>query len=233
MSQVKSSTFILGTALLSVAILAIVWFLGASTSLSEASQAEADTKVASERNAQLRVETAKLADEFSRIGELQSELATLQTQIPGDDGITAFNRFVGELAAARGVTILSVTADPATLVLPLAAVPDAVVATDPVASDPATEPEGVANLYAISVSITVLGTYDNATLFLDDLQRASSRLYIVQTVNIAGQDAAEPSGGKPAIVKGEVEQVISGYVFVMPFAEIPATGDQPAGTEVS
>lgn len=232
MSQVKSSTFILGTAVLSIAILAMVWFLGASPALAEASLAKTEAEAASQRNAQLRAETAELADEFARIGELEDELAGLRTQIPGDDDLIAFNRYVGEVAETRGVTILAVTAEPAVQVLPQA--PTAVAPADGTTAPAAAEPTGVANLYAVAVNITVLGTYDNATQFLDDLQRLSSRIFIVQTLNVAGQDAAEAAGGKPAIVEGDVEQVISGYVFVMPVDELPAVeGDVPAGTEVS
>lgn len=238
MSQVKSSTFILGTAVLSVAILAMVWFLGASPALAEASLAKAETETASQRNAQLRAETAELEDEFARIGELEAELAGLRTQIPGDDGITAFNRYLGETAAQRGVTVVAITAAPAVQVLPLeapaAAPADTAAPAEGAATAVPAEPEAVGNLYAVAVSVTVLGTYDNAAQFLDDLQRLNPRIFAVQTVNMTGQDAAEPAGGKPAIAQGDVEQIISGFVFVMPEDGLPpATGDAAAGTAVS
>ena len=149
MDQVKFSTFILGTALASLAILAMVWFLGVSPALSEASEAKAETKTVTERNTTLRTETAELADEFNRLPDLQAKLAALHIQIPGDDEVSAFNRFIGEVAASRGVTILSVTADPAQMVLPLAPAADAASTSDPTAPALA-EPGGVANLFARS-----------------------------------------------------------------------------------
>ncbi|PFG33097.1 hypothetical protein [Sanguibacter antarcticus] len=227
MSQIKSSTFILGTVLISLAILAMVWFLGASPALSDASLANDETETIALRNAELRAETAVLADEFERIDELEAELAGLRTQIPGDDEMTAFNRYVDEVATLRGVTVLAVTADPAVQVMPLA---ETAAAADGTTDAPAVETTEVANLYAVAVNITVLGTYDNAIQFLDDLQRLSSRFYGVQTLNLAGQEAAEASGGKPAIVAGDVEQTISGYLFVMPVDELETTTDEPDAT---
>lgn len=210
MSQVKSSTWIVGAVLLSLVVIALSWFVLASPTLDEADIARTDAEAAEHRNDQLRVQNAALKKEFERLPELEAELAALQVHVPATPLITEYNLTLGLLAQERAVTILNVETGPAVEVMPVAAV-DGVSAAEVVA----TADDGVAGLYAIPLTIGALGTYDNTTLFLDDLQQANPRLLSVTGLTIEGQDEAEASGGRPATAQGDAEQTITGYLYVL------------------
>ena len=210
MSQVKSSTWVVGAAVLSLVIIALSWFLLASPTLDEASVAHTDAEAAELRNGQLRVQNAALKKEFERLPELEAELAAIQQNVPASPLLTEYNLVVGTTAAARGVTVLNVETGPAVEVMPVAPV-DGAAPTDVAA----TSGDGVGGLYAIPLTIGVLGTYENTTLFLDDLQQANPRLLSVNGLTIEGQDEAEASGGRPATAQGDAEQTITGYVYVL------------------
>lgn len=210
MSQVKSSTWVVGAAVLSLVIIALSWFLLASPTLDEAGVARTDAEAAELRNGQLRVQNAALKKEFERLPELEAELAALQQNVPATPLITEYNLVIGTTAVARAVTVLNVETGPAVEVMPIAQVDGAQTAEVAAAAG-----DGVSGLYAIPLTIGVLGTYDNTTLFLDDLQQANPRLLSVNGLTIEGQDEAEASGGRPATAQGDAEQTITGFIYVL------------------
>lgn len=210
MSQVKSSTWVVGAAVLSLVIIALSWFLLASPTLDEAGVAHTDAEAAELRNGQLRVQNAALKEEFERLPELEAELAALQQNVPATPLITEYNLVIGTTAVARAVTVLNVETGPAVEVMPIAQVDGAQTAEVAAAAG-----DGVSGLYAIPLTIGVLGTYDNTTLFLDDLQQANPRLLSVNGLTIEGQDEAEASGGRPATAQGDAEQTITGFIYVL------------------
>lgn len=222
MSQIKSSTWVVGAAVLSLVIIALSWFLLASPTLDEADIANSDAEAAELRNGQLRVQNAALKKEFERLPELEAELAALQQNVPESPLITEYNLVIGTTAEARAVTVLNVETGPAVEVMPIAQVDGGESA-----EVAATAGDGVSGLYAIPLTIGVLGTYDNTTLFLDDLQQANSRLLSVNGLTIEGQDEAEASGGRPATAQGDAEQTITGFVYVLS-PDAAVTVDLPA-----
>jgi Tfp pilus assembly protein PilO len=229
MNQVKSSTWILGAVLLGLVVIALSWFVLASPVLDEAAIAQEDAEAAELRNGQLRVQNAALKEEFERLPELEAELAALQVHVPTTPLITEYNLTLGQLAQGRGVTILTVETGPAVEVMPVAPV-DGAAEVIPTAAD------GVSGLYAIPLTIGALGTYDNTTLLLDDLQQANPRLLSVTGLTIEGQDEAEASGGRPATARGDAEQTITGYLYVLsPDATVTvdAPADDPAAAEAA
>lgn len=222
MSQIKSSTWVVGAAVLSLVIIALSWFLLASPTLDEADVAHVDAEAAELRNGQLRVQNAALKKEFERLPELEAELAALQQNVPATPLLTEYNLVVGQTAQSRAVTVLNVETGPAVEVMPVAA-----IAGETATEVEATAGDGVGGLYAIPLTIGVLGTYDNTTLFLDDLQQANPRLLSINGLTIEGQDEAEASGGRPATAQGDAEQTITGFVYVLS-PDAVVTTDVPA-----
>jgi hypothetical protein len=94
---------------------------------------------------------------------------------------------------------------------------DAVATPAPAA---AAAPEG---FVAVPVTITVLGPFLNSLAFLSDLQ-ADPRLFLITGIDGEGQGEAEAGDGRPATHVGDVEMVITGYLYVLSDPNA-ATGD--------
>ena len=64
--------------------------------------------------------------------------------------------------------------------------------------------------------MTAVGTYDATSAFLSDLQNGTQRLFLVSSLQGTSQDDAEASGGKPATGVGDLEVIVTGYLYVLP-----------------
>jgi len=234
MSDAKNRTWIVGTVLVALVLGALTWFFGISPALTTASDLREQTEDARAQNDILEMQVVQLRADFEKLPEHRATLEALRTQVPTVPGLASYLRELDAIAVAKGVAITNVSPSAAVDVVPavppLADVPAAPVeapaADQPAeAQDPAAEPAAPVaptgptvpdGMAAIPVTLTVVGTYDATTGFLADLQGTTQRLFLVSGLTVTGQDEAEPSSGRPATQVGDLEIVVTGYLYVLP-----------------
>lgn len=219
MKKSASTPWIVGTAVVSAALLAIAWFLAISPQLDEASLAREEATQEAERNSLLEIQIAQLKADFENIEEFRTTLAGLQVQIPESFEQAAFNREIAEVSLGTGAFVVDVTMSTSTPVLSsLAAIPGAAATLG-----------APAGLHAVPTTVTVLGNPLSSLEYVKALQTGTSRLFLATGISLTGQDEAGASGGRPATAAGDAEIVISGYVYVLD----PSTGTAPVAAEES
>lgn len=252
MQDSKRTTWVAGTVLLAVAILALAWFVFVAPVVDETSTVASDTQVAQDRNAALTSQLDTLEDQFANLQASKDELAVIAAQLPATADTSAFLRTVENLKNAAGTNVVDVQFGVPEDVIPAAAVADGTAAatpateggdtaadsstdasadtsTDTAAVDPAAAAAPVIpGFVAIPVSVTALGNPVGVLAFLDGLQQQSDRLMLVTNLQGTGQGEEEASGGRPATAKGDLELVISGYIYVLKDTTTPATDDGTA-----
>jgi hypothetical protein len=243
----KASPWILGTAVLSLAILGLAWLLAIAPQLARAAERDDEAAMIRQQNEIHEERLATLEEQSEHLEDYKAELASLQIGIPTTDGEPAFLREVAAAAAATGVTVVSTTFglpeeffSAAALEEP-AAPADATNGDDPTANagdaevtDASPDPiAGVSGLAVMPTQVIVLGTYDNTVAFMERLQTAMSRLYLVTGYAVTGQKEAEPSGGRPATHEGDAELLIDGFMYVLAPSVTPASSGGSTGTDES
>lgn len=242
MGNAKKSTWIGGTLVLALLLVAASWFLAISPVLASTSEVRDQTAQTEAQNIQLGKQVTQLKADFEKLPEYKAELAALQVKIPTDAMLTDYLRQLDTIAVAHAVTLTSIAPNVPQAVVP--ATPEtpapepspsttesttAETDTTAAAPKPPAAPAVPAGFTAIQFSITVLGTYDNTQAFLADLQNATPRLFLVSGITGTGQDVADASGGKPATAVGDQELVITGFTYVLPDAlGVPAPVDPNA-----
>lgn len=73
----------------------------------------------------------------------------------------------------------------------------------------------IRGLYAIPLSVTVVGDPAGVRELVEDLQTQLDRTFLVTSLSFLTQDEAEESNGRPETKDGDVEAIISGYVYVL------------------
>lgn len=235
----KTSTWVGGTVVVSLLLALGAWFLAISPTLDSASLASTDADAAELRNEQLRAQLATLEDQYANLDQYKVELAGLRTEIPAEGELSVYMRQLDGAAETAGVTVMSVVPGTPIDVLPAApAVVAAPATTEPTTEAPA-EPNGespadaavapvptgpavIPGFVAVPIDITVLGTVPNALTFLERIQAGSQRLLLVTVLRGTGQAQAEASAGRPATAEGDIELVITGYMYVLETPEVPA-----------
>jgi Tfp pilus assembly protein PilO len=221
MGAVKRSTWIGGAVFFAVAIAVAAWFLIIAPTIATAADSRAQAESTRQQNQVLALSVTKLKADFAKLPAYRAELATLRGQIPAGAALSDYLRQLSTIAAARSVAI-SVTPAPPLVVVPAVAVapvaPVAAPAT-PAAATPAATPAPAAPvaaapvpgtaLTAIPISITATGSYDQTLAFLNDLQTATPRLFLVSGLTSTAKPA---STGTAA----EQELLISGFAYVLP-----------------
>lgn len=227
MKETKTGGWIAGTVIVSLLLGVAGWFLLISPTFAAASETRTEAEAQVAQNDLTRSRISELKAQFEQIDTLTAELEGLQAQIPTTAELAEYRRQVAASAATHSVTVVALqTSNPTAVTPPAAPAPAADAPTeegaaapaDGAATPPATaDPAAVqASLYAIPVTIDVLGSYPNVLAFLADLQSAAPRLLAVETVTATAQQAAEAGGGKPATVPGDLGVVVSGYLFALP-----------------
>jgi len=88
-------------------------------------------------------------------------------------------------------------------------------------------------MYAIQLSLTASGTYDQAMAFLSSFQTGSERLLLVMTVNAtATTTATGATGGLPPMNPGDLTLTVTGLAYVLnsgvaPVVEAPVDPAAP------
>lgn len=255
MTRSKAAPWALGTAFLAAIVLALAWMLLVSPQLAAASTARDDAEAARAVNVVQQHKLTTLKTQFAHLDEYRAELAGLRKQIPEADDLAALIREIDAASAASGAFVVSVDAGVPEVFLSAAAAAAATSApaapsdggtdtgsatgdaasTDGAATTAEATPAGVNGMYAIPLTMTVLGTYPATVDFVDRTQEAFQRLFVVTQFTIAGQKQQEASGGRPATAEGDAEFTVQGYVYVLQDASSTdgAAPDAPAGTEAA
>jgi Tfp pilus assembly protein PilO len=202
-------------------ILAAGWFLAISPTMAAADESRAQTALERDHNARLKQQIATLKEQFTHLEEYKAQLAGLRVQLPPQEDLSSLNTELQSLVASAGLTTTDFGVTTAQAFVPVAAVaaPAAVAAATAAASPtpaaPANSAPSVAGLYAVPLSITVVGTYDATLTFLDSLQTTTSRLYLVGSVTAASQRNEGAANGKPATSSGDLETTIAAFAYVL------------------
>lgn len=112
----RSTPWIAGAAVLSVAIAGIGWVTLISPKLTTAAQTREQVETVEASNVQLKLRTDELREQFAKIGTYEAELATLQQQVPTAGRTDELLQRVHELAAERGLTVTEVAVAGASLI---------------------------------------------------------------------------------------------------------------------
>lgn len=236
MTKNKAGGWIAGTAFACVLLLAAAWFVLVSPTLATAAETREAAQAQLDQNEIAKIKLGKLKEQFENIDALRAELAALQLQVPSTQDMSTYKRQVDAVAVAHAVTVVSfgvapavaieAPAAPAPVVDPAAA-PAEGAATD---TEAVTPPPPAPSMFAVPVTMDVVGTYDNVLAFLQDLQNATPRLLLVEQISGSAQAPAEAGNGKPQINEGDLEVLVTGSVYVLPpeAADVPVP--DPAAT---
>lgn len=239
MKETKTGPWIAGTVVVSLLLGAAGWFLLIAPTFAGATEVRMEAEAQVAQNDITRGRINELKAQFEQIDTLTAELAALRSQIPTDAQSAEYRRQLGATAATHGVTVISVQTSTAMAVAPPAAAAapaegEAEAApTDEATAPPAgTEPAAPQqSLFAIPVTVDVVGTYAGVLAFLSDLQATQPRLLAVETLTATSQQVAEASGGKAATAAGDLQLVVTGYLFAQPdvaeAVEVPAEVPAP------
>lgn len=223
----KSSSWIAGAAVAAVAIAAGGWFVAIQPTLaSAADQREAASQQRS-HNIVLQAQIAKLKSQFEHLGDYNDQLTQLRQKMPQTGDLAALTRQVQSVGDAAGVTLTvdapgtptafvapaPTTAQPAATASPSSAATDATASSTGTSTAPGKST--VEGVFQIPLSLTSVGSYDQTVAFLDGLQQAMPRLFVVTGLNATSLKSGGASGGRPAVKAGDLETVVTGYVLTM------------------
>ncbi|WP_448060701.1 hypothetical protein [Cellulomonas hominis] len=231
MGTQRTAPWVLGAVFATVIVLVGAWFLAVSPTLEAAATAQTQADDGRSRNDLLEIQVAALKEQFTHLDEYKAELATLQVQIPPNAQLAELVRTLQDTAITTGVTLTALSPTTAQeFIAPQAAAPapaatdDATTTGDGTTDDGTTDdttaaapaaPATTSGFYAIPLSLTSIGTYDQTVAFLSALQTSMSRLVLITAVNAISQEDEGASAGRPATSKGDLETTVTGYAYVL------------------
>lgn len=239
-----TKTWVIGTAVLAVLLLAAAWLLAIDPVLAQAGEDREQAESARAQNDTLELEIARLKEQSTHLDEYRADLAALREQLPTTGDVSGLAEELQSLAEAAGVTVTTLAPGiPQAYVPPVtapaadsatdqsaegAAQTDGTGATDATATaGAATDTGTVSGLYTVPLTVTTVGSYQASQVFLRSLQTGSARLFLVSGVQAETQDDAGATGGRPATATGDLELTLTGSAFVL----TDGTGATAAGTE--
>ena len=191
--------WMLGGAVLSIAILVGAYFIGVSPALDGAARADRDVEQVDAQNAAHRVELERLKELEASKDTIASELADLQESIPEWHLMSFYDRRIEEHAAALGIRVVEISYSQ-----------EQVVGVDPTVTVDAQAAAAAGGLIAVPTVISVTGNVGAALYFVKDLQ-ASERFFSVKLLSVTAA-----SGGDTSHPSDQASVIITGYVFVLP-----------------
>jgi Tfp pilus assembly protein PilO len=224
----KNRLWVIGAILVMVAIIAAGWFLGIQPQLATAAAADQSRSTTQVQNTVNETLLASLKKDYSNIGTLKTQLASLQDSVPESAEISAFVTELDALAGAHQATVTAITvADAKAYAPPVAAVPAPapgatatpaptpsptaapVAPAAPVGTLRVTNPKiTAANFVAIPVQLSITGQYSNVLDFVNGLQMGP-RLFLVTSLSITTPAATAKTTGS------SVESNIGGFIYVL------------------
>lgn len=121
MNTSKTMPWVLGAALLALAIIAGAWLLLISPGLSAAADNRQQAESEQSRIDQLQMQIVQLKKDYANLDEFKATLGALQTQIPPTANISELTRQLDAMAQATGVYLTSVVPSTSLEVAPPAA----------------------------------------------------------------------------------------------------------------
>jgi Tfp pilus assembly protein PilO len=216
------TSWITGTALAGVVVLAAGWFLLISPLRAETGTTRDATEAQEAQNDARELALIRLQEEFGQLGEYRAELAGLQAAIPVQAELPALTREVQEVAERTGVTILQMTSATPVAVAEPAVVTDTGTAADGDTADssggaaPGGGTSTVSGVESMQVGFTVIGSYEAVARFVADVQTGTERLFLVSAITATSLDEAAAGAGRPATATGDVEASFTAYAFMLP-----------------
>ncbi|MFJ2978556.1 hypothetical protein ACIPEP_06835 [Curtobacterium sp. NPDC087082] len=235
MDRNKLSLIVAGFAALALALGG--WFVGVQPQLAAASTSAQQRSDIDSRNDTVRAELARLEKQYSELGTLKADLATLEASIPESTDTTPFIKELNQLAEANGLTISSLTFGDAQAYVPPASTAAPADGSATAAAIPApsatAEPTGgsstavaapktvtdplitASNFIVIPVSVSVDGSDAQAMAFTSGVQKGA-RLFLVNSIG-TGSTQGETTGDEaPASADtGSTTWTLSGFIFVL------------------
>jgi hypothetical protein len=213
--------WILGAAVLSVLLAVAGWFLLISPERSKAADLKHQKAAQLQANQQLQLDIAQLKAEFSTLPAKQAELAKIKQQLPNNPSLPSLVRSLTTIANQSGAGLTSVSPG-----APVAAS----ATTSTTSTGTTTSTAAPAGLVAIPVAIVVDGTYAQNELFLQKLQNAVTRAFLVQKLSISVLDTPSLSNNTPVVPSGNLlRTTINGQIFVLQ-STVPAASGAAAGS---
>lgn len=148
MSGTKSTTWVAGTVVLALVLLAAGWFLLVGPVLTTAGETRAQAEEVRASNDQLQSKIVTLKKQFEELPGFQQQLAELQQKVPTTGDIAGYLRQIDAEAGARGVTLTTITPSSGELFSPQAA------AAEPAADGEAAATDGAATADAATGEAT-------------------------------------------------------------------------------
>jgi Tfp pilus assembly protein PilO len=211
------TTWIAGTALVALVLAAAAWLLVLSPRMTSISALNEEQTTTEDANSLLQIQVNGLAADAQRRDELDAELATLNAQFPSDIALPEFARLLDSLAASSGATVQSVTIGEPSAVTESFVLPDS-----PAGIAAPALPAPPAGMFAVPVSLTVLGNFDQAQAYAGGLQSGDQRLFLLSSLSWGTVDA-----------DGTSTFDITGYAYVLNAEAAAPTATESADTTPS
>lgn len=205
--------WIIATALASVAIIALGWFLGISPQLAATATANEDRAAVTAQNDAATARIAALKTRFDGIAQTQATLDALRIALPEGAEYADLVDELDGFARHRHVDIIQYRADEPILPLEL----QSTMTETASSGTPTPLPAGIAvdGLVAIPLTLTLHGDFDDITAFVGDVE-SGTRLFFVASAKVSDNDTT-----------GEDSQ-LSGYAYSVTAA---GAGDASAGAD--
>ncbi|MCU1431895.1 MAG: hypothetical protein JWP95_1000 [Actinotalea sp.] len=230
MSRSKTTTWVAGSVVLALLMMAAAWLLAISPKLEAAAELRFEAEAAQSQADQLQITLAGLKNDFANIEEFRNELSVLQVQLPREAELSNLTRQINGLATQSQVLLSAVAPGTPTAVAPPGGVDPLAQPVAPAEGEPqaATDETGavvpppvdpavlaVQGLYSIPLQVTVVGGYGQTLDFLNRLQVENPRLLLVSSFVATAQEAKGAEGGRPATNAGDLEMIITAYAYVL------------------
>ncbi|MDM4761515.1 type 4a pilus biogenesis protein PilO [Galbitalea sp. SE-J8] len=182
--MIGNRLWVLGAVLVSIAVVALGWFLGVSPRLDEISSADSQRATVEQQNDLARARIAKLKADYANLDQVAAQLDQLRESLPPSADYQGFLAELNDIAGKRDAKLTSFVPTAPTVFTPASAAPSDATATGDGAS---ALPDGT--LVTIPVSLSASGSYPDLLDLMGDLQKAN-RLYLVGGLNISSADDA-------------------------------------------
>ena len=202
--------WIIATAMISIVVLALGWFLGISPQLDQAVSNLAEKSSVEATNADHEVELAMLMKQFESIDEITAELEGLREQLPPEARYAEFLRQVDDIADSSKISFAtSLIGNPEVFVMPAAQVDSDSVATEPEADAPQNT---LSSILAIPITLEVTGSYRTVLDFVQKMQ-TGTRIFLVTGLSGSTEEVKSTVEGVPST--SVMRLIVSGYIYVV------------------
>jgi Tfp pilus assembly protein PilO len=249
-----------GTALVSVAVLVLGWFIGVAPQLAAAAAAQDEVAIVQAQNAIKETELARLRVQFENVSDTKDELAAVRESLPRDAAMTDFLAELERLQAESSVTLTGISVNDAQPYAPV--VTEGMIAEAPAEAEAEAEgeaavetaPAGTAgaaagtptatagtvltdprvtaeNFVLIPIDIEIAGSAENTAAFIGALQ-GTKRLFLVSDVTMEAVDeATSPLGGQTVALSGFLYVLLDSFGAAEPaVVDAPPVAGEAAGT---